>query len=1064
MKLSDFIILKIFSMYLCAPSVDLSSVLQHTASQKHHGCVKDACQADMVFVKMWLSIIVGAALMMALMRVLGHDPIRENIYNLRSRDIKIRQKSAALLQSLALKSSENRVLIANAGGVEALVALLRDEHAGVRKCAAGALRNLAMNAENQVLIAQAGAIAPLISQLRDADVEVRQKATVALWSLAANPENQILIAAEGGVEVLIHLLADVDVVVRQNTAGALLSLALNNNQNQLLIAQAGGIQVLVALLRDADTVVRQQAAGALLNLSSDHMNKALIAQARGIPLLVALLGDPAREVRKNSVGTLLNLSLNHLDNKILIAQVRGVEPLVALMRDGDVVIRQRASATLLSLSIHAENQVLIIQAGGMTHLVNLLCDVDAVVRQNAAGVLGKFAMSVQSQSLIMQAGGMTALVKLLCDTDAGVRQNAAGALGKFAMSAEGQSLIVQALGIEPLVDLLRDTDAVVRKNAIDALWNLAPVPKTQALVVQTGAVASFAFLLRDADSMVRQQAAGVLGYLAYTDENQILIAHEGGIPPLLAVLGDADAEVRQKAALAVLRLALNAENQVLIAQMGGIKLLVSLLSDADAVVREIAAGALGNLAVNAENQLLIIQAGGFYPLSVLLREADAVVREVALATLGKLLHNPEGQLLIANSGGIKTLVELLRDIDVTTRCSVVKVLRTLVNVSLWYDQDIAMALESEEKKEHDAELKEDIQYILSHWKKKQASPTLNPDVSTPSTQSTQDLALASPASQELREHLSSQSEVSEQKVATGIQARIIEGSEVHLGRRLGRGAFGEVYEAMYHFQKVAVKKYFGAQLRPNDRAKIIDEILLMAELKHKYLVAFLGVIEEASGIPSLVMECAEQGSLYDYLGAHRDIAWSWRLRVADELARGLAYLHQKNLVHRDIKSLNVVLDEDFHAKWCDFGLAVLKQHATATQTHHDQAAGTARWMAPELFEDEPVISRKADIWSYGMVLFELATQTVPYHSLNEKQVLVRLMKHKAEEVPEECRVRLPKFAALMKACWNIQEERPEASRLVEVLTEVRSEYLEEETSVAIPESLASGFVGLSSNF
>lgn len=77
---------------------------------------------------------------------------------------------------------------------------------------------------------------------------------------------------------------------------------------------------------------------------------------------------------------------------------------------------------------------------------------------------------------------------------------------------------------------------------------------------------------------------------------------------------------------------------------------------------------------------------------------------------------------------------------------------------------------------------------------------------------------------------------------------------------------------------------------------------------------------------------------------------------------------------------------------------------------------------------------------------ELAMQTVPCQSLNERQVIARLMKHQAEEIPKGCQWRVPQFAGLMEACWRRHEERPEASGWVEVLAEVRGEYSEEGAS------------------
>lgn len=138
----------------------------------------------------------------------------------------------------------------------------------------------------------------------------------------------------------------------------------------------------------------------------------------------------------------------------------------------------------------------------------------------------------------------------------------------------------------------------------------------------------------------------------------------------------------------------------------------------------------------------------------------------------------------------------------------------------------------------------------------------------------------------------------------------------------------------------------------------------------------------------------------------------------------MAYLHTKNIVHRDIKSLNIVLDKDYHAKWCDFGLAQLKLHSTTTTKAEGGQAGTLPWMAPELLSEQNAAASKAtDIWALGMVYFELASRTIPYRNAQSQfQVMSWIMQGKGETVPQECRTQVPDFAAIMTHCWTEKDK------------------------------------------
>eukprot|EP01042_Synura_sphagnicola_P036503 gene36503-biopygen7786 len=173
------------------------------------------------------------------------------------------------------------------------------------------------------------------------------------------------------------------------------------------------------------------------------------------------------------------------------------------------------------------------------------------------------------------------------------------------------------------------------------------------------------------------------------------------------------------------------------------------------------------------------------------------------------------------------------------------------------------------------------------------------------------------------------------------------------------------------------------------------------------------------------MEYMPRGSLHQLLrGSQAEILWDVRMRIALDITRGLAYLHAENIVHRDIKSMNVLLAEG-KACLADFGLARVKTETQAVSTKSSQAAGTLRWMAPELFSPRAVYTRKSDMYSLGWVLWELASRRIPFqNAICDKLIRDWAKEGVREDIPQDCPDRL---AAVIKDCWQDDPtRRPEA--------------------------------------
>jgi serine/threonine protein kinase len=150
--------------------------------------------------------------------------------------------------------------------------------------------------------------------------------------------------------------------------------------------------------------------------------------------------------------------------------------------------------------------------------------------------------------------------------------------------------------------------------------------------------------------------------------------------------------------------------------------------------------------------------------------------------------------------------------------------------------------------------------------------------------------------------------------------------------------------------------------------------------------------------------------------------------IALGVAYGMAYLHSQQMIHRDLKSLNVLLDPDDFPKICDFGMARPKSTGADQMTG---GIGTSQWMAPEVLVSKRY-DEKADVYSYGIILWEMLTGDVPYRGLTEIQVALSVSnQNNRPKIPQSCPQNLAKF---MRICWQADaEKRPDFGTIARAL-------------------------------
>lgn len=258
---------------------------------------------------------------------------------------------------------------------------------------------------------------------------------------------------------------------------------------------------------------------------------------------------------------------------------------------------------------------------------------------------------------------------------------------------------------------------------------------------------------------------------------------------------------------------------------------------------------------------------------------------------------------------------------------------------------------------------------------------------------------------------------------------VIPYSQLTLGAEIGAGQFGVVHRGVYQGATVAVKRL---KTIMSDRAKgeFRHEAEIMFRLRHPNIIPLFGICNEPSHY-CMVMQYATNGSLYHFLHSDNPLEWSLRWNIAIDIARGILHLHTQHVLHRDLKSLNVLLDGSMRAKITDFGLATVKSESR-TATYSVDAMGSLLWMAPEILGLIARYSTASDIYAYAIILFEIATRELPYKQAASREAIITHVKSGGrEKIPPECPSR---YAALITRCWAQRvEDRPSIEEAVREL-------------------------------
>ena len=258
---------------------------------------------------------------------------------------------------------------------------------------------------------------------------------------------------------------------------------------------------------------------------------------------------------------------------------------------------------------------------------------------------------------------------------------------------------------------------------------------------------------------------------------------------------------------------------------------------------------------------------------------------------------------------------------------------------------------------------------------------------------------------------------------------------------IGQGSFGQVKRMRWRGAEVAVKFI---ELPVGDKTaeqEASDEAKLLVQLRHPCIADFYGILKHANTY-GIVMGFCSRGTLFNYLKQVK-LDDKRKIDISRDIASGVWYLHENNVVHRDIKSGNVMLDECGRCKIIDFGLSKMRDHlntlgGTATKTSSN-VVGTTLWMAPEIITHDdanaPVpYNKSTDMYAVGITLWEVAAQKMPYSGAKGNLGVIAMWKsmNKFDEIPGDT----PK--QMVASIENLRlnpAERWSAEQLYGVLTE-----------------------------
>eukprot|EP00741_Cyanophora_paradoxa_P015083 tig00020848_g14554.t1 len=267
----------------------------------------------------------------------------------------------------------------------------------------------------------------------------------------------------------------------------------------------------------------------------------------------------------------------------------------------------------------------------------------------------------------------------------------------------------------------------------------------------------------------------------------------------------------------------------------------------------------------------------------------------------------------------------------------------------------------------------------------------------------------------------------------------IPNEELHLGSKLGEGSYGIVYRGNWRGTTVAIKKLKSESLQGSLLQDFRAEIAILGKLRHPNILLYLGASTIEPHL-AIVTEFMDGGSMHDLVhpnGGSKRLPTPTVIKACSQVAKGLNYLHlsKPKIVHRDMKLMNILVDEFGNAKVADFGLACVKPDASQLQ----EQVGTPVYMAPEVFKGK-AYDEKTDVYAFGICMWEMVSSDLPFIEWCTSYDTLK------NAVIEGFRPQMPDnvdsgLSSLIQSCWAPDpRNRPSMSDVVKKLMELEKKY------------------------
>ncbi|KAG5735513.1 Protein kinase byr2 [Termitomyces sp. T112] len=281
---------------------------------------------------------------------------------------------------------------------------------------------------------------------------------------------------------------------------------------------------------------------------------------------------------------------------------------------------------------------------------------------------------------------------------------------------------------------------------------------------------------------------------------------------------------------------------------------------------------------------------------------------------------------------------------------------------------------------------------------------------------------------------------------TGIppSIKLMNGEVIRIGDlAVAGGTYSDIWQGLWLGEKkVALKALRNVKATDSKAQKRFEqEINIWASLQHKHILPFFGIVTDQGQHIQMVSPWQEFGNVLEYV---KRVSNANRIHLLSGAAKGLEYLHSRNIIHGNVKCANILVSEEEEACICDFGMSkviedVTEKSASATLT----ASGSARWLAPELIEGIVTSpTKEADTYSYAMAVLELVTGKHPFSNRRRDASVIHdiVVLKKTPMRPTESEV-LPwltdKLWALMTDCWRVPAtSRPSMEHVSTRITEI----------------------------